>query len=96
MCGSPLLCLPNPHGAVITPWIRRCAAQKQQKTASSRSRIAAFGHPPQTTGEQVFSYLPNVRTSPNQSMSVPSSRVGSLVGSKPETMYTTRRAADTA
>ena len=44
----------------------------------------------------MFSYSPNVRTSPNQSMSVPSSRVGSLVGSKPETMYTTRRAADTA
>ena len=20
MCGSPLLFLPNPHGAVITPW----------------------------------------------------------------------------
>ncbi len=32
----------------------------------------------------------------NQAMSVPSSRVGSLDGSKPETMYTTRRAADTA
>ncbi len=32
----------------------------------------------------------------NQAMSVSSSRVGSLDGSKPETMYTTRRAADTA
>ena len=32
----------------------------------------------------------------DQAMSVSSSRVGSLDGSKPETMYTTRRAADTA
>ena len=30
----------------------------------------------------MFSYLPNVRTSPIQSMSVPSSRVGSLVESE--------------
>ena len=84
-----------PYGCFAAPWGGTGTAQKQQKTASSRSRIAAFGHPPQTTGEQVFSYSPNVRTSPNQSMSVPSSRVGSLVGSKPETMYPTRVIAET-
>ena len=68
-----------PYGCFAAPWIRRCTAQKQQKTASSRSRIAAFGHPPQTTGEQVFSYSPNVRTG-HQSVDVGALVAGRLLG----------------